>query len=374
MSIDLEKLDHALDRSLEAAVDLTLWPEILDKITVATGSYGANLIPANVRTPELVIATDSIKPVLEDYFANGWHINEWRLRGVPRMLKQGTVRDQEYTTREEFERLEYFRFQAKHGIGRTCMLGLNTPEDPICLTLHRTLQSEFYDDDEAAVLQKARDRLTMSAMIMRKLSESRVAGMVEAFHSTGVAAIFFDRFCHVTEVTPDAERLFGEEIYVSNRTICSRVPGTTTAIQKRMRAVVTEKWLRPEGDTGPVTIPRNGTRPMILRIQRLGGSLPDFFASSIGVCLIEDVGRHQRHNLQQLRQLFDLTSSEAIIATMIAQGIPLKQVAHERSVSYETARTHLRSIFMKTNTRRQAELAALLTQLHLVNLDPATGA
>ncbi|OWK23416.1 hypothetical protein AJ87_37560 [Rhizobium yanglingense] len=68
-------------------------------------------------------------------------------------------------------------------------------------------------------------------MIMRGLSASRVSGMAEAFRSTGVAAIFFDRFCRVTEVTPDAERLFGEEVFVSNRTICSRVPDVTTAIQ-----------------------------------------------------------------------------------------------------------------------------------------------
>lgn len=368
MPIDLCRLDQALDKSLEAAVDPTLWPEILNRLTAATGSYGANIIPANARSPDLIIGTESVGPALEDYFSNGWHINEWRLRGIPLMMKYGTMRDQQYTTRDQFEHLEYYRFQAEHGIGRTCIIGFSSPEDLLCLTLHRTLDSDFFNDEEAAVFQKARDRLTVSAMIMRGLSASRVSGMAEAFRSAGVAAIFFDRFCRVTEVTSDAERLFGDEIYVSNRTICSRVPDVTTAIQKRMRSATTERWLRPDEPSGPLTIPRDGMRPMLLRIQRLGGNLPDFFAHSIGVCLIEDVGRKQRQNQQQLRQLFGLTATEAIIATMISQGLTLQTVAHGRAISYETARTHLRSIFGKTNTRRQAELAALLTRLNLVDL------
>ncbi|TCN30191.1 helix-turn-helix transcriptional regulator [Sinorhizobium americanum] len=372
MLINLENLDQALDRSFEAAVDPSLWPDVLNKLTAATGSYGANIIPANARSPDLIIATDSMKSPLEHYFDNGWHINEWRLRGIPLVLKHGTARDQQYTTREQFERLDYFRFQAKYGIGRSCIIGFSSPDDLLCLALHRRLESDFFSDEEAVIFQKARERLMASAMVMRGLSASRVGGMIEAFRSTGVAAIFFDRFCRVTEVTPDAEGLFGEEIYISKRTICSRVPNVTTAIQKRMRSVTTERWLRPDEPSGAITIPRDGVRPMVLRVQRLGGNLPDFFAHSVGVCLIEDTGRQQRHNLQQLRQLFGLTSTQAIIATMISQGMTLQNVAQDRAISYETARSHLRSIFSKTNTRRQAELATLLTRLNLVDLPSPT--
>ncbi|WP_171049003.1 helix-turn-helix transcriptional regulator [Rhizobium sp. MHM7A] len=368
MLINLEQLDQALDRSLEAAVDPSLWPEILDRIRTATGSFGTAIIPTTARSPEVIISTDTMKTPLEHYFEYGWHINEWRLRGVPLLMKNGTARDQEYTTREEFERLEYYRWQAKFGMGKSCIIGFSSPDDLLCLALHRTLDSDFFSGDEAAVFQRARERLMASAMVMRAMSASRVGGMVEAFRSTGVAAIFFDRFCHVTEVTPEAERLFGEEIYVSNRTICSRVPDVTTAIRKRMRAAVTERWLRPDEPGASLAIQRDGMRPMILRIQRLGGNLPDFFAHSVGVCLIEDVGREQRQNLQQLRQLFGLTATEAIIATMISRGETLQDIARDRAISYETVRTHLRSIFSKTNTRRQAELAALLTRLNVVDL------
>ncbi|OWK23417.1 hypothetical protein AJ87_37565 [Rhizobium yanglingense] len=46
----------------------------------------------------------------------------------------------------------------------------------------------------------------------------------------------------------------------------------------------------------------------------------------------------------------------------------LQTVAKDRSISYETARTHLRSIFGKTNAGRQAELATLLTRLNPIDL------
>ncbi|OWK23415.1 hypothetical protein AJ87_37555 [Rhizobium yanglingense] len=154
MPIDLCRLDQALDKSLEAAVDPSLWPEILDRLTAAKGSFGANIIPANARSPDLIIATESGRPALEDYFADGWHINEWRLRGIPLIIRDGTMRDQQYTTRDQFEHLEYYRFQAEHGIGRTCIIGFSSPDDLLCLTLHRTLNSEVFSDEEAAVSRR----------------------------------------------------------------------------------------------------------------------------------------------------------------------------------------------------------------------------
>jgi DNA-binding CsgD family transcriptional regulator len=57
---------------------------------------------------------------------------------------------------------------------------------------------------------------------------------------------------------------------------------------------------------------------------------------------------------------FKLTPAESRIALGIARGEALADIAHAHGISVNTARTQLRSIFSKTHTHRQAELAVLL--------------
>lgn len=364
MRLQLEKLDHALDRSLEAALDPTLWPEILDKVVDATGSFGAHFTPTSAITPDTVICTGRMKTGFAEYFSDGWHLRDWRLRGVPLLKKSGTARDEEYSSREQFEGNQYYRFMAKYGIGKSCIIGFaSSPDDILALTLHRTLGSDFYSDEEAAVFQRVGTRLTASASIARAMSSSKVSGMMEAFQAAGVAAVFFDRFCRVTSVTAAAEKLFGPEIDVTNRMLVCGSHSATSAIQNRMRAVIGERWLRADEPSGAVSVARNGKRPLRVLVQRLGGNLPDLFAHSVGVCLITDMGQETEPNVQHLCLLFGLTAAEAAIAVMVSQGMPLREIAERKGISYETVRTHLRSIFSKTDTNRQAELTKLVARL-----------
>lgn len=57
---------------------------------------------------------------------------------------------------------------------------------------------------------------------------------------------------------------------------------------------------------------------------------------------------------------FRLTQAESRLAAGLAQGRTLKSLAEERQVSLNTVRSQLKAVFAKTNTRRQAELVALL--------------
>lgn len=364
MNFDIGKLDKALDRVLEAAVDHPVWQEVLDDLVEATGSYAANIIPATSRIPNLVIATDGVKAILEEYFSEGWHIRDWRVRALSLLEKQGTACDQQYTTQDEFRNLDYYRFHAKYGVGKTCMIGFSVPEDLLCLTLHRTLSNDFFNQNEAAILRRVRDRLMVAATMMRHMSAHRIGGMVEAFHSTGIAAVFFDRFCRVTEITANAEVILGKEIFIRDKTIHAYLPEVTVAIQRRMRTITSERWLQPDGADGALLIPRKEGRPLSVRVQRLGGSLPDFFAHSVGLCLLDDPDRAKQRSRVHLNELFGLTDAEAGIAQLVAGGLSLKEIATKRSISYETVRTHVRSIFLKTDTKRQAELTAVLARLN----------
>ena len=61
-----------------------------------------------------------------------------------------------------------------------------------------------------------------------------------------------------------------------------------------------------------------------------------------------------------LRCHFGLTQAEARLALHLVAGETLRCAAVKLSITYETARTHLKHIFDKTGTCRQAELVVLL--------------
>jgi DNA-binding CsgD family transcriptional regulator len=65
----------------------------------------------------------------------------------------------------------------------------------------------------------------------------------------------------------------------------------------------------------------------------------------------------------RLKAVFDLSTAEARLAQRLARGDSIEQVAQALSIKMSTARTQLAAIFVKTATRRQAKLVAILGRL-----------
>lgn len=62
----------------------------------------------------------------------------------------------------------------------------------------------------------------------------------------------------------------------------------------------------------------------------------------------------------RLAEMFQFTAAETRLAEHLVQGLRLEEIAQKRSVSINTIKTQLRSMFAKTETRRQTELISLL--------------
>jgi DNA-binding CsgD family transcriptional regulator len=67
--------------------------------------------------------------------------------------------------------------------------------------------------------------------------------------------------------------------------------------------------------------------------------------------------------VQKLKSEFGLTDAESQFALYLFAGLSLRAAARKRSVTYETARTSIKTIFRKTETRRQGQLVAAIAKL-----------
>jgi DNA-binding CsgD family transcriptional regulator len=115
--------------------------------------------------------------------------------------------------------------------------------------------------------------------------------------------------------------------------------------------IETESW---------VTVARSTGAPLVLHTIPLTGAGS---ARSSTVIILVDLRHSPRPTLSVLQKLFDLTPAEARLSIEIVGGRTLSEVSAKMGLSNATLRTQLSAVFTKTQTRRQAELVALLTRV-----------
>lgn len=78
------------------------------------------------------------------------------------------------------------------------------------------------------------------------------------------------------------------------------------------------------------------------------------------VVFLGDPGYAVEIDQPRLCELYGLTRAEARVAALLANGYRLEETAESLGLVYETARKHLKHVFGKTGTDRQAELIRML--------------
>ncbi|WP_099828002.1 response regulator [Oceaniglobus indicus] len=108
------------------------------------------------------------------------------------------------------------------------------------------------------------------------------------------------------------------------------------------------------------------------RVMVIGRSLGSSRAQNGATAMLTlcDPMRREALDAAALRQLFDLTPTEACVARLVADGLRRDQVAERLGVSATTVAFHLRNIFDKTGTHRQADLVALILSMPMASVDP----
>jgi DNA-binding CsgD family transcriptional regulator len=112
----------------------------------------------------------------------------------------------------------------------------------------------------------------------------------------------------------------------------------------------------PEGS--PMTLPRKGPRSALIVRVVPGPGLDSWDGAENRAALVtlydQDMGL--KVDEATLSRLYGLTRGEAALAAHLLNGKSIEEAAEQLFISPHTARTHLKRIFMKTDTHRQTEL------------------
>jgi DNA-binding CsgD family transcriptional regulator len=113
----------------------------------------------------------------------------------------------------------------------------------------------------------------------------------------------------------------------------------------------------------PIVVDRAEAPWLLVEAMPVTAFGSDLFSSGRVILLLTDLTAPLRPEATQLCAAFGLTVAEAKLAAKLASGVGIDGAAASLGVSRETARTQLKAVFAKTKTRRQAELAALVSRL-----------
>jgi len=72
---------------------------------------------------------------------------------------------------------------------------------------------------------------------------------------------------------------------------------------------------------------------------------------------------------ESLKGFFGLTSAEANVASALANGTTLAEIAQQNEISVFTVKSHLRKVLEKTGTRRQAEVVRLILKFTSIDIE-----
>lgn len=113
-----------------------------------------------------------------------------------------------------------------------------------------------------------------------------------------------------------------------------------------------------EPKESPVTLPRKNARSSLVVRVLPGPGLNCWPTTEKRSALVmmydQDLGLDV--SVPMLSRLYGLTRGEAALAASLMRGRSIEEAADELFISPHTARTHLKRIFMKTDTHRQTEL------------------
>lgn len=184
--------------------------------------------------------------------------------------------------------------------------------------------------------------------------------MSAAFELVDIPCLFFNRHGKVTLYNTLARRYIGHELKIADGIVRTPHPQDGIRLNRRLKAMLAFGMTFNGGNQEYILINREDSLPLIVRLFRLKGHLHDHFAHSCVVGIIMDPVKKPVVSRKLLAKLFGLTATEVEVALLFANGRNALEIAAMRQASYETVRSHLKSIFRKTGTNRQSELAALV--------------
>ncbi len=349
----------------EAAARSHLWPSALEILAGCFDADGCMLLggPTAFFEP---ICSPSLTRILEEALRGmrvGRVDKDARLDRSLRAFTKGQdiVTESPIVSSSEPDRQPFNEEFPCRADGRRFAGMLLAGEGPssIVVELQRRAGREPFSEPEIQALRRLRPHLQEAGKLALRLARAYHDGLLGAFATFDCGAVLLDWKGRVLLANMKGEVMMSEAFTVQNGLLRAAASESDASLQKLIRSTIAKRIVPAAEPSGAIAVARREASPLIVHSVPLPASV-DRFRQARAAVVIVDPGAYRALQVPDLRQMFGLTRSEAAVAAEFARGRVIAEIAGMRRVSPGTLRAQLRSIFTKTDTRRQAELVALL--------------
>ncbi|WP_157970065.1 helix-turn-helix transcriptional regulator [Pelagibacterium sediminicola] len=358
-----EGIHVAINRLYESGYERELWLDSLDRFCLEFNIQGAITVPRIAAENTLNLPfSPSLMHMANQFVSDGWYKNDMRAdRGWP-MVDAGhpVVLEQDIISPEEQMRMGIYNdLYRPHDLLWWAGVTFKTKERQYTVSMLRRPDQGAFSEDERRLFLQVRHYLSKAMSIAETMSTSAARGSVDVLHALGHAAILIDGWGRVRACTPRAEALLGPELSITGNRFIATHGETNRQLQAMIRRTVLDTPL-PDA---PLRVQRFYRRPVVIDVLPIPASSRMDFLFSHALVLLVDLDEQPLSNIARLRIVFSLTPNEARLAGHLVTGYSLAEAADAMGVGHETARSHLKGLFVKTATHRQGQLIAVLSRV-----------
>jgi DNA-binding CsgD family transcriptional regulator/PAS domain-containing protein len=238
------------------------------------------------------------------------------------------------------------------------------------ITAARQPRQPVFDARDAQRLAGLLPHVERALELSWKFARERSAreALLDVLDQLPTAIIVVDAEAHPVMINLAAENVLamGDGMLLKRR----RLEALWHAERARLAQLIASACA-PDGDTaapgGHLMVSRpSGLRPFLVMVSSLPRAYRDRAGQQgrLAAVVIKDP-QAQLHasaaGRREIAELYELTRAEERLLHAILDGRGLFEAAEQLGVSRNTARTHMKRIYAKTGTRRQAELVRRLT-------------
>lgn len=231
------------------------------------------------------------------------------------------------------------------------------------LILQRAPDQPPFARDEMAALNRLVPHLQRTLQMRQRFAELQLGQnfLAGGLDVLAMPTLLFDEFGMVAHHNRATDTLLneGSSLRLENGHLQAGDKATT----RKLSMEITKAIRASRGETSDlnsvVLLARTGHLPLILMIAplKMAGPPPVHGAALL---FVFDPEARPSITADLVRRLFALSEAEAELSVALCGGKTLDDVAQQRGTSINTVKSQLKSIFLKTGTKRQSELVSLL--------------
>jgi DNA-binding CsgD family transcriptional regulator len=364
-----EVLHSLIQLIYEAAIDADKWPAFLRQWSLAVGAQGTAVVvhDLNGRNGSIDANVGFDPESLRIYQNHYAALNPWVARSQHLFLPGNVVNCDDLISPQELTQTEFYAgwlrpndFFHSYGGAITCKDGIVS-----YVTAMRSRRAGAFEEQELTLLRILIPHLECAARL-----HLRVAGLQGQLAVTAEALDRMDRGVLITD--SEGKILVGNALASKILSHCDGLkcsgghltcPASSESHRMKLMlaaaAAITAGHSKHAGTSMTVSRP-SGRRSLELFISPLRKRSAGWMKVSGVLVVITDPDDAGELSHEALKELFGLTPAEVRLASALGAGMSLARAAESFGVAVETVRTQLKSIFLKTGTKRQSELARLL--------------